>query len=285
MTSVEIDPNSGFCGGVIRAIGTAEDFLDAHGGPLYSLGSIVHNEQELQRLAGRGLKTISSADLDTLGKGDTVLIRAHGEPPATYRRLKERGTEVIDCTCPVVLRLQQSIREAAARAQTVIFGKRGHPEVLGLVGQTDERALVIEDEAQLREAIGSGALDPGRPVELFSQTTKSPEEYERVAAVLQEAAGDMLTVHRSICRQVSSRHDGLAEFARCHDVLVFVSGRESSNGKVLFEWCRSINPRTYQVGSAAELQPEWFEGASTAGVCGATSTPKWLLEEVARAIH
>lgn len=285
MIQVEIDPHSGFCGGVIRAIGTAEDFLTQGGGTLYSLGSIVHNEEELARLAHRGLHTIGAGELETLEAGDTVLIRAHGEPPSTYHRLRELGLDVIDCTCPVVLRLQQSIREASARAQTVIFGKHGHPEVLGLVGQTDGRALVVEDEAELQEALAGGAIDAARPVELFSQTTKDPEEYASVAEALRQAVGDRLTVHRSICGQVASRHRDLEEFARSHDVVVFVSGTESSNGRVLFEWCRSINPRTYRAGSAAALDRSWFDGARTAGVCGATSTPKWLLEQVAKGIE
>lgn len=284
MINVGIDPHSGFCGGVIRAITTAEDFLSRGDGRLWSLGAIVHNEEELARLGRKGLRTIDHDGLRQLGSGDTVLIRAHGEPPQTYARLQEAGLRIIDCTCPVVLKLQQQIKEAAERSQVVIFGKIGHPEVLGLVGQTDGRALVVETPEQLQEAFAGGMLHADRPVELFSQTTMSPEGYELLAAELRSLAGPGVTVHGSICAQVASRHKELAEFARTHDVIVFVSGASSSNGKVLFEWCRSINPRSYRISSPAGLNAGWFRGAASAGVCGATSTPKWLLEEVAAVI-
>ncbi len=282
---VGIDPHSGFCGGVIRAISTAEEFLSRGEGRLWSLGAIVHNEEELARLGRKGLGTVEHGGIGNLDRGDTVLIRAHGEPPQTYERLKAEGLGVIDCTCPVVLRLQARIREAADRAQVVIFGKIGHPEVLGLVGQTGGRALVVENTAQLITACGDGRLDTGSPAELFSQTTMSPGEYEELAASLEGLMRAPLEVHRTICAQVASRHRELAAFASEHDVIVFVAGSSSSNGKVLFEWCRSINPRTRLVGAPEELRPEWFEGASSAGVCGATSTPRWLLEAVAAAIE
>ncbi|MBO4455737.1 MAG: 4-hydroxy-3-methylbut-2-enyl diphosphate reductase [Bacteroidales bacterium] len=285
MIKVGIDPHSGFCGGVIRAIGTAEGFLAGHGGSLCSLGAIVHNEEELARLAALGLITIDKSDIGALAPGSTVLIRAHGEPPSTYEALRQAGVDVIDCTCPVVLRLQKQIREASERAQVVIFGKIGHPEVLGLVGQTGGTALVVENVAGLQEAISGGQIAGDGAIELFSQTTKSPEEFAEVAAALEAFAGGRLTVHSTICAQVSGRHRQLAEFARSNDVVVFVSGRSSSNGKVLYEWCRSINPRTWHIGAASELRPEWFHGAATAGVCGATSTPRWLLEQVAAAIE
>ncbi len=284
MISVGIDPHSGFCGGVIRAISTAEDFLAKEEGKLWSLGAIVHNEEELTRLSHKGLGTIDHAGLDKLGPGSTVLIRAHGEPPSTYVKLAGAGLRVIDCTCPVVLRLQQQIKAASERAQVVIFGKIGHPEVLGLVGQTGGRAVVVETAGQLVDAVSGGLLRADLPVELFSQTTMSPEGYGLLAGRLRQLMTAGLTVHDSICAQVASRHRDLAAFARANDVLVFVSGTSSSNGKVLFEWCRSINPRSYHVASAAGLQASWFEGAATAGVCGATSTPKWLLEDVADAI-
>lgn len=279
MIKVGIDPHSGFCGGVIRAIGTAEDFLAKGDGRLWSLGAIVHNEEELSRLGRKGLGTVDHDGLQDLGDGDAVLIRAHGEPPQTYERLRAAGLRVIDCTCPVVLKLQRQIKEAAERSKVVIFGKIGHPEVLGLVGQTGGRALVVENPEQLRKAIADGELRPDEPVELFSQTTMSPEGYARLAEELPWAS-----VHNTICAQVASRHRELADFARTHDVLVFVSGVSSSNGKVLFEWCRSINPRTYRISAPSELRADWFSGAASAGVCGATSTPKWLLEEVAGAI-
>jgi len=285
MIKVGIDPHSGFCGGVIRAIGTAEGFLAGHDGPLCSLGAIVHNEEELARLASLGLTTIDKSDIGALAPGSTVLIRAHGEPPSTYEALRQAGVNVIDCTCPVVLHLQNQIREASERSQVVIFGKIGHPEVLGLVGQTDGKAIVVEDLEGLQEAIAGGQIAGAGSIELFSQTTKSPEEFDQVAAALEAFAPGRLTVHSTICAQVSGRHRQLAGFASSHDVVVFVSGRSSSNGKVLYEWCKSINPRTWHIVAVDELRPEWFEGAATAGVCGATSTPRWLLEQVAKAIE
>ncbi|MBQ6243572.1 MAG: 4-hydroxy-3-methylbut-2-enyl diphosphate reductase [Bacteroidales bacterium] len=286
---VEIDPHSGFCGGVIRAIGTAEEFLGA-GGRLYSLGAIVHNEQELARLEGRGLVALGKDQLGAAA-GQTLLIRAHGEPPQVYVRLEELGIKVIDCTCPVVLGLQRQIREAYARVapaggQVVLFGKIGHPEVLGLVGQVPEGGVVVvETPEQLREHLSDGSIRPDRAIELFSQTTMSPEGYAAVRERLQAAMqGAVLTVHDTICRQVASRHHELAEFARSHDAVVFVAGRDSSNGKVLFELCRRANPRTWLIGSADALDPGWLRPGDRVGVCGATSTPKWLLEEVAAAI-
>ena len=282
--TVEIDRNSGFCGGVIRAIDGAEKLL-AESGPLFSLGAIVHNEAELGRLREKGLRTVGSLQ-SVQGNGRTLLIRAHGEPPQTYRIAEEMGWKVVDFTCPVVLKIQKSIREARAAkkdGQIVIFGKIGHAEVLGLVGQVDGDASVVENLHQLQESIASGKIDLNRPVDIFSQTTKSPVEYEELCTSLagRMASPGLLTVHNTICRQVASRHDELSEFARVHDVVVFVSGRESSNGRVLSDLCKSVNPRTYVVGSASELDPSWFSPGDNVGVCGATSTPKWLLEEVA----
>lgn len=284
MIKVGIDPHSGFCGGVIRAISTAEDFLSKSNGKLWSLGAIVHNEEELSRLGSKGLGITDHEGLKLLGPNDTVLIRAHGEPPQTYNSLSAAGLSIIDCTCPVVLKLQKEVKAAAGRSQVVIFGKIGHPEVLGLVGQTDGRAVVVETAGQLHEICRNGAVCTNEAVELFSQTTMSPEDYEAVATELQRIMDAPLTVHRSICAQVASRHRDLSEFARANDVVVFVAGASSSNGKVLFEWCRSINPRSFRICSASELKAEWFLGADSAGVCGATSTPKWLLEDVALAI-
>ena len=284
MIRVETDAHSGFCGGVIRAISTAEKFLSAGGGRLWSLGAIVHNEAELSRLAGEGLGLVEHDGLETLSEGDTVLIRAHGEPPETYRTLAARGLNVIDCTCPVVLKLQSRIREASDRAQVLIFGKVGHPEVLGLVGQTGGRALVVESPEQLEALLSSGRIDTAAPVELFSQTTMSPEAYGELERRLRSLMSGPVTVHNSICAQVASRHKELAGFAASHDVIIFVSGRSSSNGKVLYQWCRAVNPRSHHIVSPEELRPEWFEGAASAGVCGATSTPRRLLEQVAAAI-
>lgn len=284
---VEIDAHSGFCGGVIRAIGQAEDYLAAHPGEqLLSLGSIVHNEAELERLHGKGLRTITS--LDGLS-GGSVLIRAHGEPPRTYARAAEQGIELIDCTCPVVLQLQRRIREAYARmqeagGQVIIFGKVGHAEVLGLVGQVGGDALVVENMSMLSEAVDRGLVHPDGPVEVFSQTTKSPSEYAAICAALRSFVQGEVTVHDTICKQVSSRHAQLTAFARSHDVIIFVSGRESSNGKVLYGLCKGVNERSHQVGSAAEVDPLWLRDGDRVGVCGATSTPKWLLEAVAQKI-
>ena len=283
MTKVDIDPHSGFCGGVIRAISTAEKYL-AEGARLYSLGAIVHNEAELSRLEACGLGRVGPDTLDTLDKGDSVLIRAHGAPPSTYVRLDELGLNTVDCTCPVVLRLQASVQEASKRAQVLIFGKKGHPEVLGLVGRTGGRALVVENTANLRDMLNGGLISQSGPVELFSQTTMSPEAYSEIIVQLRSFAGERLTVHESICAQVASRHRELKEFAAAHDVVVFVAGRDSSNGKVLYQWCRSVNPRTYFISGPQELDPKWFDSAAAAGVCGATSTPKWLLDKVAEEI-
>ncbi|MBO4433955.1 MAG: 4-hydroxy-3-methylbut-2-enyl diphosphate reductase [Bacteroidales bacterium] len=281
---VETDASSGFCGGVIRAVSKAEEYLVSHE-HLYSLGAIVHNEKELERLRSRGLRTIEA--LDDVPEGETILVRAHGEPPQTYLRAQVRGLNLIDCTCPVVLQLQKRIREAYLRlkghGKVIIFGRVGHAEVLGLVGQADGDALVVEDLPMLEEAIESGALDLSLPMEIFSQTTKSPTGYKAICDYL-ISRGAKLTVHDTICAQVSGRHSHLEEFARNHDIIIFVAGESSSNGKVLFDLCRGVNPRAVRIGGASELRKEWFRDGDRVGVCGATSTPKWLLEEVAKGI-
>ena len=292
--SVEIDRRSGFCGGVIRAISQAEKFLDGNpSGKLYSLGAIVHNEAELKRLGEKGLVTIGHRDIASIAtpENETLLIRAHGEPPSTYELARQAGIKVIDCTCPVVLRLQRSIREAYARVnkppmgQLIIFGKVGHAEVLGLLGQVGGDAVVIEDRKMLTAALEDGTIRTGVPLEIFSQTTKSPTEYSEICRMLSEAARAGLTVHDTVCSQVASRHEELSAFALSHDVIVFVSGASSSNGKVLCDLCRSRNPRTYHISSASGLDPSWFGPDDRVGVCGATSTPRWLLEEVASSIE
>ena len=287
MLKVEIDPGSGFCGGVIRAISRAEEYLDG-GGKLYSLGAIVHNEAELSRLGERGLEAVGS--VASVPEGSSVLIRAHGEPPATYADARSRNLEVIDCTCPVVLKLQERIREAYSRLHSdglngtvIIFGRVGHAEVLGLLGQVDGDAVVVEDAAMLTDALESGRIDLSQPVEIFSQTTKSPLEYQEICELLRRS-GAAVMVNNTICSQVASRHAQLESFASSHDAIVFVAGKASSNGMVLSDLCRSFNPRTYLVGGPSEILPEWFSGLSTVGVCGATSTPKWLLEQVAQAV-
>ena len=285
MVTVDIDPGSGFCGGVIRAITRAEGFLDGKD-HLHSLGAIVHNEAELDRLGAKGLRTVAS--LSEVPEGGTVLIRAHGEPPATYAEAHSRGLSLIDCTCPVVLKLQQHIREAYARLHEsgshgtlIIFGKIGHAEVLGLLGQVDGDALVVENRGMLEAALPG--IDFSQPVEIFSQTTKSPAEYAEICDRVR-SLGSRVTVHDTICAQVANRHEHLVDFARSHDILLFVAGEASSNGKVLFDLCRSVNPRTWRIGSPDDIDPAWFRDGDRAGVCGATSTPKWLLEAVATAV-
>ncbi len=301
MLTVDIDSNSGFCAGVIRAIGKAEDFLK-DGGRLYSLGAIVHNDAELSRLVSQGLVTIDKEDLEEMvdANGETLLIRAHGEPPQTYLTAENLGFKIIDCTCPVVLKLQQRIKNAYERileggqGQIIIFGKPGHAEVLGLVGQTDGNAVVVENIAMLEDAIASGSIKLDIPTEVFSQTTKSPAEYSRLCARLEEMMAShselsierfkgrhLLNVHDTVCSQVATRHERLSRFALEHDVVIFVSGKASSNGKVLCDLCKSLNIRTYHIDSVGEVKREWFRADDKVGVCGATSTPKWLLEEVA----
>ena len=301
---VEIEKHSGFCGGVIRAIGRAEKFLEeSPGRTLYSLGDIVHNEAELRRLGEKGLVTVDKDGLMNIPdpSSETLLIRAHGEPPQTYSLAQKLGLTVIDCTCPVVLKLQKSIREAYERVkpaggQIVIFGKIGHAEVLGLLGQVSGDAVVIENMPMLLSALEDGSIRTDRPLEIFSQTTKSPVEYSEICKVLSETLPHIdspdgstgspsgLTVHNTICSQVASRHEELADFALRHDVIVFVSGVSSSNGKVLFDLCKSRNQRTYHISDPSELEPEWFSDGDKVGVCGATSTPGWLLEQVAERI-
>ena len=301
MLTVDIDSNSGFCAGVIRAIGKAEEFLK-DGERLYSLGAIVHNDAELSRLVSKGLVTIDKEDLGEMidAQGETLLIRAHGEPPLTYEMTESLGFKIIDCTCPVVLKLQQRIKKAylkqqeEGRGQIIIFGKIGHAEVLGLIGQTDGTAIVVENIAMLEEFIADGTVGLDVPTEVFSQTTKSPAEYTRLCSRLEEMMASynelsmerfkgrgLLNVHNTICSQVATRHERLSKFALEHDIIVFVSGKASSNGKVLCELCKSLNIRTYHIDSVAEIKREWFRADDKVGVCGATSTPKWLLEEVA----
>ena len=280
---VEIDDNSGFCFGVVRAIGEAERALQS--GEVFSLGDIVHNRIEVQRLEQLGLRTVSHEDLPSL-EGCRLLVRAHGEPPSTFEQARALGIEVIDATCPVVAKLQERVVKAynAMRevdGQVVILGKRGHAEVVGLAGQVDEPTIIVERVEDLEQ------IDFSRPIFFLSQTTQSVDLFEQLRREMLSrlASPDMLTAHDTICRQVSSREKHLDAFARRHDVVIFVCGRKSSNGKVLAEVCRVANPRTYNIEEAQELQPEWFEGAESVGICGATSTPKWLMQQVAEAIQ
>ena len=304
MLTVDIDSNSGFCAGVIRAIGKAEEFLGQNpGDKLYSLGAIVHNDAELGRLVGKGLVTIDKDDLEEMvnAQGESLLIRAHGEPPATYTLAEGLGFKIIDCTCPVVLKLQNDIREAYERqcregkGQIIIFGKPGHAEVLGLLGQTEDTAIVVENLFMLEDGIENGSIRLDVPTEIFSQTTKSPAEYSGVCTRLEEEMASycelsverfkgrgLLAVHDTICSQVAKRHERLSKFALEHDVIIFVSGKASSNGKVLCDLCKSLNIRTYHIDLVSEIKREWFRADDKVGICGATSTPKWLLEEAAK---
>ena len=305
MLTVDIDSNSGFCAGVIRAISKAEEFLQENGESrkLYSLGAIVHNDAELNRLVEKGLVTIDKDDLDEMvdARGESLLIRAHGEPPSTYELAENLGFEIIDCTCPVVLQLQKDIKAAHERysaegnGQIIIFGKTGHAEVLGLLGQTEDKAVVVENISMLDEAVEDGRIKLDVPTEIFSQTTKSPAEYSSLCTRLEEMMASynelsiekfkgtrMLIVHETICSQVAKRHERLSKFALEHDVIIFVSGKASSNGKVLCDLCKSLNIRTYHIDNVEEIKREWFRADDKVGICGATSTPKWLLEEASK---
>ena len=279
---VIIDDNSGFCFGVVRAIGEAESALERVG-EVYSLGDIVHNRVEVQRLEQLGLHTISHEDMPRL-EGRTLLIRAHGEPPRTYRMAEELGITVIDATCPVVARLQRRLREAYDKMQevggsVVLLGKRGHAEVIGLTGQADDDVVVVENEADLNN------VDFSRPIYFLSQTTQSIALFNQLAEEIKaRAKGVTVNIDDTICRRVAGREALLADFSRSVDVVIFVSGRKSSNGRVLYEVCRGANPRSYNVEESSEIDWSWLEGAERVGICGATSTPRWLMEQVAEAI-
>lgn len=275
MVQIEIDDGSGFCFGVTTAIRKAEEELAA-GRTLYCLGDIVHNGMECERLRSMGLITINHDELKAL-HDVKVLLRAHGEPPETYEVARRNNIEIIDATCPVVLQLQRRIKreyDSNPDAQIVIFGKPGHAEVLGLVGQTNSKAIVIAgiDDAK--------ALDFNRDIYLYSQTTKSLDEFHRIIDYIQEHISPEATFRSfdTICRQVANRMPNISSFAKRHDLILFVCGRKSSNGKVLFNECRSVNPNSHLIEGPDEIKREWIEGIDTIGICGATSTPKWLME-------
>ena len=281
---VTIDDNSGFCFGVVRAIDVAEESL-RRVGDVYSLGDIVHNRIEVQRLEELGLHTVTAEDMEQLG-GKTLLIRAHGEPPRTYTRAEALGIDVVDATCPVVARLQRLVREAYAMmaevgGSVVLLGKRGHAEVIGLTGQVDDDVRVVEREEDLE------GLDYSRPIYFLSQTTQSIDLFNHLAEVIRGrmAEGVTLTVNDTICRRVAGREALLAEFSKSVDVVLFVCGRKSSNGKVLSDVCRAANPRCYNIEEASDVDMAWFEDAESVGICGATSTPRWLMENVASAVE
>lgn len=282
---VEIDNDSGFCFGVVKAIQMAESELKK-GRSLYCLGAIVHNKVEVERLESLGIITIGHEEFSKL-KNSRVLFRAHGEPPETYEIAKRNNIEIIDATCPVVLNLQKKIRcgydeISRENGQVVIFGKKGHAEIIGLVGQTGGNAIVVEQPEDLNQ------INYTRPVYLYSQTTKGKKNYKQFQKEIQKRMVEVQgfeNIHyvsfETICGEVSNREPNLREFARKFDVVLFVSDRESSNGMMLFQVCKEANPRTFFIARKEDLDVEWIKGARSAGVCGATSTPKWIMEEVA----
>ena len=289
MIQIEIDNGSGFCFGVTTAINKAEEEL-AHGGTLYCLGDIVHNGMECERLREMGLITINHDDLREL-HDVKVLLRAHGEPPETYELARRNNIEIIDATCPVVLQLQKRIKQQYTSqlpstgeeepgvetrpSQIVIFGKKGHAEVLGLVGQTHSSAIVIESFDEVKK------LDFSKDIYLYSQTTKSLDEFHRIIDYIQSHISPEATFKSfdTICRSVANRMPNISQFATRHDLILFVCGRKSSNGKVLFNECLRVNPNTHLIEDPGEIQPEWLEGIQTVGICGATSTPNWLMDQ------
>ena len=287
--TVPVDSHSGFCWGVVRTIDIAEDEL-AESPELYSLGPIIHNPVEIERLRAEGLETVTLDDLPRL-RGQKVLIRAHGEPPSTYALARRSGVTLVDATCPVVTKVQERIRKFYDQGyQIVIFGKKDHAEVIGLLGHTDNKAVVV------RTVEEAAAIDASRKTVLFSQTTMDKETFAKIAEILRARVREFVVgtfeesaidfhAKDTICGQVSGRDAKLRQFASANDVMVFVAGRSSSNGKVLFDICRQANPRTHFVEDEKELDPAWFAGAGRVGISGATSTPQWLMERVKTAIE
>lgn len=281
---IEIDSGSGFCFGVTTAIRKAEEEL-AQGATLYCLGDIVHNGMECERLQRMGLITINHDDLQHL-HNVKVLLRAHGEPPETYELARRNHIDIIDATCPVVLQLQKRIKQqyetsGSSPSQIVIFGKKGHAEVLGLVGQTQSTAIVIESFDEVKR------LDFTHDIYLYSQTTKSLDEFHRIIDYIQTHISPEATFKSfdTICRSVANRMPNISQFAARHDLILFVCGHKSSNGKVLFNECLRVNPNAHQIETPGEIQSSWLQGVETVGICGATSTPKWLMEQCRDAIQ
>lgn len=269
---VDIDPNSGFCFGVVYAIEMAEDML-AEQGYLYCLGDIVHNDEEVRRLEEKGLKIIDHSQLKQL-RDETVLIRAHGEPPSTYELALRNNLRLVDASCPVVLKLQNRIKNSYDKGENIyIYGKHGHAEVVGLLGQTSNNAVVFQDLAEL----SSDQLP--EKMTLYSQTTKSTDKFYQIKSMLQES-GIEVNANDTICRQVSNRDKELRDFASRYDKIVFVSGTKSSNGKVLYGVCKDTNANTYFISHQNDMEPEWFTDSERVGICGATSTPMWLMQQV-----
>jgi len=286
---ITIDPHAGFCWGVVRTIDIAEEELKETQ-KLYSLGSIIHNPLEVKRLADEGLETVAHEDFEKL-KGQKVLIRAHGEPPSTYELAKKHGVTLVDATCPVVTKVQERMRKFFDKGyQIVVFGKKDHAEVIGLVGHTNNEAIVIKSVDEISR------VDAGRKTVLFSQTTMDKPTFYQIANVLREKIKEFevgtfeeaaIDFHAkdTICGQVSGRDKKLRAYAMENEVMIFVAGRHSSNGKVLYDICRDANPATYFVEDETELKKEWFDGKSSIGISGATSTPQWLMENIQNSIH
>lgn len=288
MAKIEIDKESGFCFGVVTAIRKAEEEMAASG-TLFCLGDIVHNSDEVERLEAKGLVTINHDRLAGL-RGGKVLLRAHGEPPSTYDTARRNGIEIIDATCPVVLQLQRRIKEAYDKAVAsagphpviLIYGKPGHAEVNGLVGQTCGEAIVVQSVAEV-EALD---LPEDRDVLLYSQTTKSLDGFRTIVEAIRKRRPDgRFEYFDTICRQVANRMEHIRQFAASHDAVLFVSGKKSSNGKVLFAQCLDVNPRSYLISNTSEIEPEMLRDAESIGICGATSTPSWLMDNVSRHIQ
>ncbi|MDX1283428.1 MAG: 4-hydroxy-3-methylbut-2-enyl diphosphate reductase [Draconibacterium sp.] len=281
---VEIDKKSGFCFGVIKAIKSAEDELK-NSKQLYCLGDIVHNGKEVKRLEKLGLKSISKEEYYKLSNCK-VLIRAHGEPPETYAHAKANNIELIDATCPVVLTLQEKVKSSynqnvQKEGQVVIYGKKGHAEIVGLDGQTNHNAIIIERIDDVNK------IDMSRPVSLYSQTTKRVEDFHKIAQKVQNEIqpGVPVEIKDTICRQVSNRVPNLKEFASRFDLILFIAGQKSSNGQYLYSICKEVNPKSFKISNLSEIRTEWFENVNSVGICGATSTPNWLMEEVASWIN
>ena len=285
---IEIDEGSGFCFGVTTAIKKAEEEL-AKGTKLYCLGDIVHNGMECERLRAMGLITINHEEMREL-HDVKVLLRAHGEPPETYELARRNNIEIIDATCPVVLQLQKRIKtqydgfkiaSPSPLPQIVIFGKKGHAEVLGLVGQTQSTAIVIESIEEVTK------LDFSRDIYLYSQTTKSLDEFHRIIDYIQSHISPEATFKSfdTICRSVANRMPNISQFATQHDLILFVCGKKSSNGKVLFNECLRVNSNSHLIEDPGEILPEWLDGIESVGICGATSTPRWLMEQCRDAIQ
>lgn len=284
--TVSIDKNSGFCFGVVNAIQSAENILKTRD-HLYCLGDIVHNNMEVERLNNMGLEIIDHERFRAL-KNVPVLIRAHGEPPETYKIALKNNIELVDASCPVVLRLQNNVRRGYEKikeeGQVVIFGKKGHAEVAGLAGQTDDEAIIVSNKEDLSK------VDFNKPINLYSQTTKGMESFKELILEIEKKQKEIGTdaefiINDTICRQVSNRAPQLREFSAEHDIIIFASGRKSSNGKYLYGICKEINPRTYFVSEPKEIDKDWFNADDNVGICGATSTPRWLMDEIALLIR